>query len=104
MPVPTRTRTVTDMVGRVPPMTGPQVDGEQRWVVAATRRLANARQVRAVQRKVRSDHLSGHVVVYGMSQVGRLAVEELVRLGQTVVAVERPDRQNAAAVEKGIAV
>jgi len=95
---------VADRVGRVPPMTGPQVDGEQRWVVAATRRLANARQVRAVQRKVRSDHLSGHVVVYGMSQVGRLAVDELVRLGQTVVAVERPDRQSSAAAEKGLAV
>jgi Trk K+ transport system NAD-binding subunit len=101
-PITVRMPPVTDMVTRVPPMTGPQ--GEQRWVVAATQRLANARQVWAVQRKVRSDRLTGHVVVYGMSQVGRLAIDELLRLGQTVVAVERPDRQDSAAAEKGLAI
>jgi Trk K+ transport system NAD-binding subunit len=57
-----------------------------------------------VQRKVRSDQLTGHVVVYGMSRVGRLAVDELLRLGQTVVAVERSDRYEAATAEKGIAI
>jgi len=92
------------MVSGVPPMTAPQPAAGQRWVVAATRRLANARQVRAVQRKVRADQLTGHVVVYGMTRVGRLAVDELLRLGQTVVAVERPDRYDAVAAEKGIAI
>jgi len=95
---------MTDMVSGVPPMTAPQPAAGQRWVVAATRRLANARQVRAVQRKVRADQLTGHVVVYGMTQVGRLAVDELLRLGQTVVAVERPDRYDAVAAEKGVAI
>ena len=71
--------------------TGPQGAGS-RWVIAVTRRLAGSRQVRAVQRRVHPDQLHGHVVVYGMSQVGRRAAEELLRLGQTVVAAERPDR------------
>jgi Trk K+ transport system NAD-binding subunit len=73
-------------------------------VVAATRRLAGVRQGRAVQRKVRSDQLAGHVVVYGLSQIGRRAAEELLRLDQTVVAVERPDRHDPTAVEHGLAV
>jgi Trk K+ transport system NAD-binding subunit len=92
------------MVCTVPPTTGPPPGGGERWVVSATRRLVGARQVRAVQRKVRSDQLAGHIVVYGMSRVGRLAVDELLRLGQTVVAVERPDRPEAPGAEKGLAI
>jgi Trk K+ transport system NAD-binding subunit len=95
---------IADMVCSVPPMTEPQPGGGRRWVVAATRRLVNARQIRADQRKVWSDQLVGHVVVYGMTQVGQRAVDELLRLGQTVVAVERPDRYRAAAAEKGMAI
>jgi Trk K+ transport system NAD-binding subunit len=69
-----------------------------------TRRLVSQRQARAVQRKVRSDQLSGHVVVYGLSRVGRRAVEELLRLGETVVAAERSDRYDSVVAEVGIPV
>jgi Trk K+ transport system NAD-binding subunit len=93
------------MVTTVSSTTDPEAATGQRWVVALTRRLASARQVRAVQRKVRTEQLAGHVVVYGLSQVGRRAVDELLRLGQTVVAVERPDRyESAGATDPGIAV
>jgi Trk K+ transport system NAD-binding subunit len=69
-----------------------QTTGRGSWVVAATRRLAGARPARAEQRRVHPDQLEGHVVVYGMTQVGQRAASELLRLGQTVVAVDRPDR------------
>jgi Trk K+ transport system NAD-binding subunit len=73
-------------------------------VVAITRRLVGQRQARAVQRKVRSDQLAGHVVVYGLTRVGRRAVEELLRLGETVVAAERGDRYDSVVAEVGIPV
>lgn len=49
------------------------------------------------QRQVRPEQLDGHVVVYGVNQVGRRTVDELVKLGETVVAVERPDRYSVLA-------
>lgn len=73
-------------------------------ITALTRRYVTSRQARAVQRKVRTDQLSGHVVVYGLSQIGRRAVEELLRLGETVVAAERPDRYDAVVAEVAIPV
>jgi Trk K+ transport system NAD-binding subunit len=73
-------------------------------VVALTRRLASQRQAWAVQRKVRSDQLAGHIVVYGLSRVGRRTVDELLRLGETVVAAERGDRYDSAVAEIGFPV
>jgi Trk K+ transport system NAD-binding subunit len=69
-----------------------------------TRRLVGQRQARAVHRRVRSDQLSGHIVVYGLSRVGRRTVEELLRLGETVVAAERGDRYDSVVAEVGIPV
>ncbi len=89
------------LVSTVPP---PLPGTGTRWVVALTRRLVSQRQARAVQRKVRSDQLSGHIVVYGLSRVGRRTVEELLRLGETVVAAERGDRYDSVVAEVGIPV
>jgi Trk K+ transport system NAD-binding subunit len=83
-----------------PPGSGPG----SRWVVAVNRRLVSQRQARAVQRKVRSDQLAGHIVVYGLTRVGRRAVEELLRLGETVVAAERGDRYDSVVTDVGIPV
>jgi TrkA-N domain len=87
----------------VPPATTP-TSGGAGWVVALTRRLVSQRQALAVQRSVPSDQLSGHVVVYGLTRVGRRAVEELLRLGETVVAAERGDRYDSVVEEVGIRV
>lgn len=57
-----------------------------------------------MHRKVRSDQLAGHIVVYGLSRVGRRTVEELLRLGETVVAAERGDRYDSVVAEVGIPV
>jgi Trk K+ transport system NAD-binding subunit len=82
------------MVLPVPSAPG-QTAGRGSWVVAASR-LAGARPAHAEQRRVHPEQLDGHVVVYGMTQVGRRAASELLRLGRTVVAVDRPDRVGAA--------
>ncbi|MEN3359006.1 MAG: hypothetical protein V7637_2988 [Mycobacteriales bacterium] len=84
--------------------TPPPPGSGTRWVVALTRRLVGQRQARAVQRNVRADQLSGHIVVYGLTRVGRRTVEELLRLGETVVAAERGDRYDSVVAEVGIPV
>ena len=52
---------------------------------------------RRMQRRI--DRLAGHVVLCGYGQVGRAIEEELVRAGESVVAIEREETDFTRAVE-----